>query len=126
MSSIRIALSVQVNGVEVEGLPVIRRIEVDEFQAFNFEKAGDNDAVTFTALPADQLAEIQMLLLQSDKGVTLRLDGQTDAGIFINPGGLVFLLNVDIDAGAGAPNAKLNHNAAVGILAAIRGLAGGT
>jgi hypothetical protein len=126
MPSIRIALSVEVDGQPVPGTPIVRRLTADEVQQFDFEKAGDADAVTFTALPADQLAEIQMLLLQSDKLITLRLQNQSDAGLKINPGGVVFLLNVDIDAGAGALNAKINSNVAAGILAAIRGLAGGT
>lgn len=126
MPSIRVSLTVEVDGQPVPGTPIVRRVTADEVQAFDYEKAGDNDAVTFTAVPADQLAEIQMLLLQSDKLVTLRLDGQSDTGIVINPGGVVFLLNVDIDAGAGASNAKLNSNVAPAILAAIRGLAGGT
>jgi len=123
-SSLKIVLSVEKDGVPVAGFPFVRRLVVDELQEFAYEQANHGDAVTFSAVPADQLGEIQVLVLRSDKLVTLRLDGQSDAGIVVNAGGLVLLVDADVDAGAGASNAKLNNNS--GATATIRGLAGGT
>lgn len=126
MPLVELTLVVKMNGRDVDGFPVRRTLQVDEVQFFDFEKAGDADAVTFTAVPASEVADIRALLLRSDKQVTLRVDGQTDKGIVINAGGLVLLLDVTIDEGAGASNAKLNHNAAATVLAAIKGFCGGT
>lgn len=124
MPALKVTLTVEKDGIKV--LEKIRRLAVDEAQTFQHEQAGHADATTFTAVPADQLAEIQVLVVESDSQVTLRLDGQTDAGIVINAGGLILLFDVDIDAGAGADNAKINHNAAATVLALLSGIAGGT
>ena len=109
-------------GEPIDGFPFSRRIVVDEIQAFRYEKANDGDSITFTSIPSDQLSEIQLLALRSDQPITLRLDNQVDAGIFINANGLVLLLNVDLDAGA-STNARLNSNGAVAV---VKGFAGGT
>lgn len=124
MPILKLLVDLEVDGVPLAGFPIIRRLTVDEMHIFDYEKVDDPNPTTFTTLPADQLAEIQALLVRSDKTVTVRLDGQTDAGIVINPGGLILLLDVDIDAGAGAPNAKINNDS--GVTAIIRGLAAGT
>lgn len=124
MSVLRVRIEVELDGAPVPGFPLVRRLQVDEAQVFAYEKANDGDAVTFVAVPADQLAEVQGLVLRSDRQVTLRLDGQSDAGIVVNAGGVVVLLDVDVDAGAGAANAKLNNNS--GAVAIVEGVAVGT
>lgn len=125
MSSLELSVMLRRDGIPSPGFPVTRRIEVDEIQSFKYEKAADNDAVTFAAVPADQVATIQALLVRASKTVTLRLDGQTDAGIVINAGGMVLLLDVTIDAGAGASNAKINNPDDADV-ALIEGFAAGT
>lgn len=123
MESLEATITIRRNGVVIQN--IARRIEVDELQAFNYEKAADNDAVTFSALPADQIANIQFLLARTNKAITIRLDGQTDAGIVLNAGGLLLIVDATIDAGAGASNAKINNPAASDI-ALVEGLAAGT
>lgn len=126
MPALKVTIDMQENNKSIQGFPIEGRIVVDEVQSFNYEKAADNDTTTFAALPAAELAEIQALVIRpSDVPVTLRLDGQTDAGIVINPGGLLILVDCDIDAGAGASNCKLN-NPHASTVAIIKGLAGGT
>ena len=123
MPQVKITVLVEVDVRVLGGFPLVRRLEVDESQQFAYEKANDGDAVTFSAMPTDQLAEIQALILQADQAVTLRLDNQSDAGIVVNAGGLVCLVDVDIDAGA-TTNAKVNNNS--GVAANLKGVAGGT
>lgn len=123
MESLEASLVIRRNGVVVQN--ITRRIEVDEIQSFNYEKAADNDVTTFSALPADQIATIQFLLARSNKAVTIRLDGQTDAGIVLNAGGLLLIVDATIDAGAGASNAKVN-NPDDADTALIEGFAAGT
>jgi len=106
-------------------IETIRRLQVDEIQEFGpYEKVDDGDGTTFTAIPTGQLDEIQVLVLQAvDQQLTFRLDGQTDAGIVVNAGGTIILIDVDIDAAA-ATNVTVNNNS--GSTALIRGVAGGT
>ena len=126
MPALKVIIDFQENGKSIQGFPIEGRVVVDEVQSFNYEKAADNDTTTFAALPADQIAEIQALVIRpSDVPVTLRLDGQSDAGIVINAGGLLVLVDVDIDAGAGSSNCKLN-NPHASTIAIIKGMAGGT
>jgi hypothetical protein len=121
MSSIKVTINIELDAITLPGYPVIRRLEVDENQQFKYEKTSGGG---FSALPLDQLGEIQALLLESDQQITLRLDGQSDAGIVLNPGGLIFLMDVDIDAGAGASNASVEN--ASGSTANIKGIGAGT
>src|SRR5262245_1735824 len=54
----------------------------------------------YTAAPTSLLDEVQLLCLLTTKALTLRLDGQSDAGVVVNANGLVLLVDVDIDAGS--------------------------
>lgn len=104
---------------------IIGRLSVDEVQvAAPHEKTNDGNATSFAALPTSELDEIQVLFVKSDKATTYRLDGATDTGIPLNAGGFYLIFNADIDAGAGASNAKVNNNS--GATATIDVLAGGT
>lgn len=116
-------LTVRKNGQAVpEFNPLIRRVSCDESQPFTYE-AASTMVETFVTLPATQLDTIQVLLVTADKAVTLRLDGQTDAGIPLNAGGVVLILNTGIDAGA-STNATLDNQS--GDTALVKGLAAGT
>lgn len=124
MPTLKLVVSLESDGKQVPGFPVVRRLTVPETQQFAYEKADDGDAVTFSAVPADQLAEIQALVLRTDQQLTFRFDGQSDAGIVLNAGGVLVFLDSDIDAGAGANNAKVNNDS--GSTANVVGFAGGT
>ncbi len=98
---------------------------VAEVQAFNYEEPADNDSTTFSALPTAQIASIQALILRAlEQPITLRLDGQSDAGIVINAGGIIVIIDATIDAGA-TTNATVNNPDATED-SQLKGLAGGT
>jgi VCBS repeat-containing protein len=124
MPTFRVKVEIDHDGVPLPGFPVVRRLELDEGQQYEYEKAADADAVTFSALPGEQVDDIRLLAIQTDQQVTIRVDGQSDAGIIVNAGGILVLFDVTIDAGAGASNAKINNNS--GSVADIRGVIGGT
>lgn len=118
-STLRATLVIERDGMEVRRLS--RALVVDEVQAFQTEKASGGG---FAALPTGELTTVQFLLLESvDQLTTLRLDGQSDAGIPVNAGGLVLVVNSVIDAGA-STNATIDNSS--GSTANLRGLAGGT
>lgn len=124
MPNLKLSIQLEIDGNPVSGFPLVRRITVDELQQYQYEEPDDGDTVTFSALPADQIASIQALLVQTDQEITLRFDGQSDAGIVLNSGGIILILDGTIDAGAGASNAKVNNNS--GTIANLKGFAGGT
>lgn len=119
-----VKVSVSVDGTEIAGFPVTKRVTVDETQGFHYERPDDGDAVTFGAMPTDQIASIATLVAAPDRAVTVRLDGQTDAGIYLNGGGLLVIVDGLIDAGAGASNTSVNNNS--GDTVRINGMVGGT
>jgi hypothetical protein len=92
-------------------------------QPFDYTKADNGDGTTFDALPMSQLDTIQVLSIRTDAVATVRLDGQSDAGIVLAAGGAIDLIDVTIDAGAGASNASANAN---GTTPQLRGFGGGT
>ena len=125
MPSVKLTVDLEVDGVKVQGFPLVRRITVDEVQHFEYDEAADNDSTTFSALPTAQIASVQALLLRPlEQPITLRLDGQSDAGIIISTGGIVIIMGATIDAGA-ATNATVNNPDATAV-SKLKGFAAGT
>ena len=123
MPTLKATVNLELNGISLSGYPVVKRLEMDESQEFRYEKVDDTDAVTFVALPTSQIDSIQALAIQTDQQLTFRFDGQTDAGILLNAGGLILIIDATIDAAA-ATNATVNNN--VQPTANITGIAAGT
>jgi hypothetical protein len=120
-AELKVSIAVERDGQPVPGLSVIRRLIVDEVQQFpGIERASGGG---FVALPTGELDSIQVLVVKTDQDVTLRVDGQSDAGVVINAGGLIALVDVTIDAGA-ATNALLDNSS--GTAVRLDGVAGGT
>jgi len=116
--------------VDVDGVPatwlapngrIVRRYEVDESQAFSYEKVDDDG--THAALPTAQLATIQNLIVVPEAEMTFRLDGQSDAGIVVGANGVLLVLGATIDAGA-STNATVSNDS--GATAIVKGIAAGT
>jgi len=125
MSSLKVTIDVELDGVKVQGFPFTRRLSVDEVQHFDYDEAADNNTTTYSALPTAQVAAIQALVLRAlEQPITLRLDGQTDAGLVINAGGIVVIVDATIDAGA-STNATVNNPDATAV-SRLKGFAGGT
>ena len=110
MATFEFTISIKRDGVELSGLPLTRRLELTEDESFNHAKADDGNSTTFLAFTAAQIAEVRAMLFRGDGETTLRLDGQSDAGIVVQKDGFVLLVGVDIDAGAGASNASANND----------------
>ncbi len=123
MPTLKATVNLELNGVSISGYPVVKRLELDESQEFRYEKVDDTDGVTFIAMPTGQIDSIQAIAIQADQQLTFRFDGQTDAGILLNAGGLILIIDATIDAAA-ATNATVNNN--VQPTANITGIAAGT
>jgi len=126
MPALKVTVLVEVDGQPVPGFPYVRRVVADEVQAFNpTTKVGDGNGTTFTALPTSAITTMQGLLVRADQDVTIRLDGQTDAGVLLKAGGLLLIIDSTINAGA-TTNATVNLNQAASVIASVRGLAIGS
>jgi len=123
MPTLKATVNLELNGVSLSGYPVVKRLEMDESQEFRYEKVDDTNGTTFIALPTSQIDSIQAIAIQTDQQLTFRFDGQTDAGILLNAGGLILIIDAVIDAAA-ATNATVNNN--VQPTANVTGIAAGT
>lgn len=120
MPTLEITINVKEDGVVKPGFPRTRRISADELQSFRYEKATGGG---YVAVPTNQLDEVQALIFETDQQVTVRLDGQSDAGIVLNAGGLLIIIDADIDAGS-TTNVTVDNSS--GSTANLEGLAYGT
>jgi hypothetical protein len=120
MDTLEITLAVKRNGVAVPGLQLTKRIAVDEFQSFVYEAA---DAAGYVSIPSSQIDTVQALVVSSDQAVTVRLNGQSDAGLVLNAGGLLVMLDGTLNS-AVATNTTISNSS--GNAAIISGFAGGT
>lgn len=118
--TIDITISIKRNGRELQNFPKQYRKLVDEVQEFSYEKA---DGGGYAAIPTTQLDEVQILAVTADQQITLRLDGQSDAGVLLNANGLLLIIDGDLDAGA-STNATLDNSS--GSTAIITGFGAGT
>ncbi len=123
MPTLKVTVNVELDARSLPGFPVIRRLEVDEAQQFQYEKVDDTDGTTFVAIPTGEIAALQAFILETDQQVTIRLDAQTDQGIVLNAGGLLIIMDATIDSGA-TTNAKINRNGST--TANIKGIGAGT
>ena len=115
-----VTVTIKRNGRDVTGFPYQKRMVVDELQSFAYEKATGGGHET---LPTTQIATLQALVVTADQALTLRLDGQSDAGIVLSAGGLLLILDATIDAGV-STNATLDNSS--GSTAVITGVGAGT
>ena len=119
MQTVKVTINIEIDGVQLEGYPLIKRLSVDEVQQFNYEKA---DGGGFIAMPVDQLSNIQLLIVKPSRQVTLRLDAQTDAGIVVDANGILLLAGVTIDDAA----TRATVNNASGVVVVLKGIGAGT
>lgn len=115
-----VTVTVKLNGKDIAGFPYQKRLTVDEVQQFAYEKATGGG---YAAVPTNQLDTIQAFIFTADQAVTLRLDGQSDAGIVLTAGGLVLIMDATLDASS-TTNATLDNSS--GSTANITGLGAGT
>lgn len=119
MPSLKVTVLIEQDGQE--RLRLMRRLSVTDAVAFQYTKANGGGYVT---LPIGELAAVSVLAVEApEQAVTLRLDGQSDAGISLNAGGFLLVVDGNLDAGA-STNATLDNSS--GSDAPVRGLAGGT
>lgn len=115
----RATVVIERNGVEVRRL--VRRFSVDENQAFDYDRESSGG---YVSLPVSELTTLQFLLLENlNQVVTVRLNGQSDAGVSLPAGGVLLLVGASLTAGA-STNVTVDNSS--GSPTILRGMAGGT
>ncbi|MFA5234448.1 MAG: hypothetical protein WC390_08630 [Sulfurimonas sp.] len=105
MSAIKITIDCELDGQRLPGYPLSRRIAVDESTQFS---AARTTGGGYVSIPISDLAALKALILTADQAITLRLDAQSDAGIELNAGGILAIIDATIDAGA-STNATVSN-----------------
>src|SRR6266404_1849232 len=105
MKTVKLTVTLEIDGVQFVGFPVTRRLNLDEVQFFDYEKPFDS---LYTDLPAGELSNIQLLVMQAQQPVTLRLNNQSDAGLSLASNGIVIILDCIINSGSA--RAKINND----------------
>src|SRR5947209_2145026 len=124
MPVLRCTVSLEVDGVPLAGFPIQRRVTFNEGVGLDYQKAADGNATTFTSIPESELPVVQALILKVDSLINLRLNGQTNGLVPVNPGGFIVIFDGNLSAGV-ATNVTVNNPAASGA-ATIKGYAAGT
>lgn len=116
-------ISIEKNGQQLPGFPVVRRVSVDEMVIFSTEQA-NSDGV-FAAPNLSNLASVTFFYYTANQTTKLLFDGNTDtaAPLEIAANGLVVLVNPTIDSGA-STNITVENDS--GSTALLTGVAGGT
>ncbi len=94
MQTVKVTLNVEIDSVQVEGYPIIKQLTIDELQSFNYEKVTGGG---YVAVPVSELSTVQFLLLRPSQSVTIRLNGQGDAGIVLAANSVLLIAGATID-----------------------------
>lgn len=105
MSVIEVTVQVRKDGAVFPGFPVTRRVEAEAFEGFDYAKEEDLAGV-YENLPVTQALPASVVVVKVDREVTVRLAGQTDAGVVLPAGGMLIILGSNIED---APVAALNN-----------------
>ena len=96
MPSGRVAVNVELGDVLLPDLPFVRRDEYDEAIAFNYDQA---TGAGYVAIPGTStITTIQLLVIQPDDAITVRINGQADEGTPVSAGGLFLAMATTITA----------------------------
>lgn len=120
MAFLQLRLNAEMADQLLPDLPYVRRREYDEVRAFAFDQATGGG---YQAAPITGLATIQLLILVPDKAITVRVNGQTDAGVPVGAGGLYVVGETTID---NSSDDAVQIDNSSGSTVTVRGVAFGT
>jgi hypothetical protein len=98
---LRLHVDADVKNLIMSAIPYTRRVEFAEAIAFDYTQA---TGAAFVTVPFAPITSIQALVLRADKDVTVRLNGQSDAGIPLKAGGILIVYDANNMTGAQVQN----------------------
>ena len=120
MAELKVTVQVEQDGVVLPGFPIVERVVVEQVVPWTPLRHDPSPSEAFVALPTTTIVTLQALIVRPNRLLVVRYDGQTDAGIEIEPGGLLLVLGGRADAGpvanvkASATETTLIHGLAAG------------
>ncbi len=97
MALITIFVELEADGVPLEGFPYVRRLEVDDLQAFGpYEHEGVGPGIYHT-LPVTRLGVVEGLVVAPSKTLCVKLNGQFDGELVIFPDGVLVCWETELD-----------------------------
>jgi hypothetical protein len=103
MAVIEVEVNVRVDGVPVDGFPLIRRLNPAQFGQRRYIKP-NGDGVTY--VQASQLATDNFVIVWTDSAIGVGINNK--GPIPLNPGGFIIICDAQIVAGA-ATNVTVNN-----------------
>jgi hypothetical protein len=96
VADFRLHVDADLVGLVTAAVPYGRRVEFAQSFAVDYNQA---TGVSFVAVPAStSLSTINGVILRADKTVTVRISGQSDQGIILNPGGILIVFDASMTA----------------------------
>jgi hypothetical protein len=91
VAAFRLHVDADLVGLVTAAVPYGRRVEFAQAFAVDYDQAS---GVSFVAVPAStSLTTLAGVILRSNKTVTVRISGQSDQGITLNPGGILIVFD---------------------------------
>ena len=120
MPTLRVTVTADIDGANVDGFPFTHMVQTDVSQPFEFQMPGSSPPV---GLPDTLITTLQALMLRTDKPLLIQLNGVTGTVVSLNPGGMLLILDCDQNGDkASSFNSLLNGTAN---LATVKGVAMG-
>lgn len=95
----QVTVDIKKDGVREAGFPMIKSVTVTESKGKQVIQRADASG-TYTELPLQELAAVNVLLVTADQAFALRFNDQSDSDLPVNADGLVLLIDAAIPSGA--------------------------
>jgi hypothetical protein len=97
---------IEKNGVSLDGMPIVRRLIVNEDANSTLVAAPDSNTSTFHAIPAAVMATLGIFFVAPDQAINLKINMNTP--LPLNANGLVLIMGAAL--AQGTPNTNVEYN----------------
>lgn len=113
MPEIRAVLTLEIDGVALPDMPIVRRFVVAEGGGIITQTfAPDNNSTTFHPIPSITSPNVNVLFIESDQQLNLNLNQLT--ALVLQAGGFVLLFGTSLQQATPSNDATINNPAATG------------
>lgn len=116
----QITVDIKKDGVREAGFPIVKSVTVSESKGKQSVNRADASG-TYTELPVEELAAVEVLLVQADQAFNLRFNDQSDSDLPIKANGLVLLVDANIPNSATNKVALENQSGSTAVVTIVSG-----
>lgn len=107
----RVSILVEKNGSQLAGMPIVRRLIVNEDADILQIAAADNNTTSFHPIPAAVSPTMQLFLLTVDQAINLEINANTP--LPLNANGLILIIGSALAQATPSDNIQFNNPGAV-------------